>query len=268
MTHKPLKLLAVALVFLGFIGCNTKRNDHSTEGVFNKAEVQELTFGACDTLNGGTGVSFTLLMPTDSGKAAEQIRQFLKNSRVASVTSTMDSVYVHSLGALSEQVAYSAFDKIYREFKIDFPDAPGCWEIVQKGDTIMTTPKIVAYELDLYTFTGGAHPNSNKQYTLFDRQTGVVVPFHSFVKDSVMLLRKTEEAFRKLESLQPIDDLEEKGYFLNNNQFFRADNCTFTREGVQVYYNPYEIAPYVRGPIEFIIPYQELKGVIRDERIF
>lgn len=268
MTNNPLKLLVAAFIFLGFTGCQQKEKDTEKEGVFDSAEMMAMTFGSCDTAKGGTEVSFTLLMPADSGKAAEQIRQFLQKSRVASITSTMDSAYVHSFGELNEKVAYGAFDKTYKDFKKDFPDAPGCWEIVQKGDTILTTSKIVAYQLDLYTFTGGAHPNSNKQYTLFDRQTGVVVPFHAFVKDSVALLQKTEAAFRKLEKLQPGDNLEEKGYFLNNHKFFQADNCTFTREGILVYYNPYEIAPYVRGAIQFVIPYNDLKGIIREERVF
>lgn len=268
MTNNPL-LVVAAFIFIGLTSCQEKgKAESEKEGVFDNAEMMAMTFGSCDTLKGGTEVSFTLLMPADSGRAAEQIRQFLQKSRVASITSTMDSAYVHSFGELNEKVAYRAFDKNYRDFKKDFPDAPGCWEIVQKGDTVMTTNKIVAYELDLYTFTGGAHPNSNKQYTLFDRQTGVVVPFHSFVKDSVALLQKTETAFRELENLQPTDNLEEKGYFLTNHQFFQADNCTFTREGVQVYYNPYEIAPYVRGAIQFVIPYSELKGILRDERVF
>lgn len=269
MKNNPLRLVVAAFVFAGIVSCQkNEKQESEKEAVFDIAEMVAMSFGSCDTIKGGAEVSFTLLTPADSGKAAEQIRQFLQKSRVASITSSMDSAYVHSFGELNEKVAFAALDKSYKDFKKDFPDAPGCWEINQKGDTVLTTPKIIAYQLDLYTFLGGAHPNSNKQFTLFDRQTGVVVPFHAFVTDSVALLKKTEAAFRKLEKLQPTDNLEEKGYFLNNHQFFQADNCTFTREGVLVYYNPYEIAAYARGPIQFVVPYSELKGIIREERIF
>lgn len=269
MKYNPLRVVAAALVFTAILSCQKqKTQDAGKEGVFNSAEMLAMSFGSCDSTKGGAEVSFTLLMPADSGKAAEQIRQFLQKSRVASITSSMDSAYVHSFGELDEKVAFAALDKNYKDFKKDFPDAPGCWEINQKGDTLLTTRKIIAYQLDLYSFLGGAHPNSNKQFTLFDRQTGVVVPFHAFVTDSVALLNKTEAAFRRLEHLQPADNLEEKGYFLDNHQFFQADNCTFTREGVLVYYNPYEIAPYVRGPIQLVIPYADLKGIIREEKIF
>ncbi|WP_353721359.1 DUF3298 domain-containing protein [Dyadobacter sp. 676] len=212
----------------------------------------------------------SLWTPTDSGSVAANIRKILNEKTIKRLNSYGDpaSVAERLEANKSPRAAFEVFEKNYNDFKKQFPDAPGCWEVELHGDTVMTTPKMLFYQFDHYAFTGGAHPNSFTSYHAFDAKTGEEVEMKRFVADSVALLHLVETKFRELEKLTPEVDLEDAGYFLANHKFFIPANYVFTPEGVLFFYNPYEIAAYARGPIEFTIPYQELKGIIREDAVF
>ncbi|GAB2770052.1 hypothetical protein GCM10027275_10810 [Rhabdobacter roseus] len=238
---------------------------------FENATRQGTEVGSCDTANlGGAMVSVDLLMPADSGKATQALRKYLQETVVRLLYTYSDSAYQSTKKPnLSEmENAGQAFMASYRDFHQENPDAPGCWAVEMKGDTVATTPKLIVYSLDQYSFTGGAHPNSFLGYYLFDAQTGQHREWQTYVSDTVALYQKAEAAFRKLEEIPADANLEEQGYFLRDHVFFLPANVAFTREGVLFHYNPYEIAAYARGPISFTVPYAELEGVVKRELLF
>lgn len=267
------QIAALAVGVMSVWACNqsgSKEEAGSKAGVF-AGGVKKEEFGGCDTaLNKGVTVQVTLWTPSDSSEAAGNIRKILTEKTVTRLNSYGDpaSVDARAGSITSPKAAFDVFEKNYNDFKKDFPDAPGCWEVELHGDTVMTTPKMLFYQLDHYSFTGGAHPNSFTSYHAFDAKTGKEVEMKSFVADSVALLSLVEKKFRELEKLTPEVDLEDAGYFLANHKFFMPANYVFTPEGVLFYYNPYEIAAYARGAIDFTIPYDELKGIVRREAVF
>ena len=265
-----LTLLALCVTILS---CNPSSKKETAETVsdLNSGKLNQENFGNCDTINNsGVSVRINLWMPSDSSQATKVIRAQLDKKVIERINSYADSASVASNPEArnSAKAAYDVFAKNYAAFKKEFPDAPGCWEVEVKGDTIMVTPKALLYQIDHYSFTGGAHPNSFKSMHIFDTKTGKELEMKSFVSDTAALLKKAEAAFRKTEKLASDVDLEEEGYFLSNHRFFLPANYTFTRNGVLFYYNPYEIAPYVKGVIKFTIPYAELGGVVKKERVF
>lgn len=228
-------------------------------------------FGSCDTVSlKGVAVSLSIWEPADTGAVASRIREILQDKAIRRLNSYADSASIaaHPEATKSAKAAFEVFQKNYTDFKKDFPDAPGCWEVGLTGDTVMATPKMLFYQLDQYAFTGGAHPNSFTSYHAFDGRTGEEVEMKRFVSDSVALLKLVEKKFREVEKLAPERDLEEAGYFLLNHRFFIPANYVFKPEGMHFYYNPYEIAAYARGAIEFTIPYDELKGIVKKEDVF
>lgn len=257
-----------------FLACNQSANDGQTEQltVLRSGQAKNATFGSCDTTGnkGGVSVTISLWEPSDSGSVAKKIRSILAGKTIKRLNSYTDSASIaaHPEAARSPKAAFEVFEKNYNDFKKDFPDAPGCWEVELHGDTVMATPKMLFYQLDHYSFTGGAHPNSFTSYHAFDGKTGEEREMKTFVSDSVALLKIVEKKFREIEKLAPGANLEEAGYFLANHQFFIPANYVFTPKGVLFYYNPYEIAAYARGPIEFTIPYSELEGIVKKDAVF
>jgi hypothetical protein len=256
-------------VVIWFSSCNPSKKEETKsvvkEGKFNKTE-----FGQCDTtVSSGTTVKVDLWEPAGSDSASTKIRSFLSRKVIERVNEQGDSASIAAIPGADKDLkaAYEVFAGNYKKLKADFPDAPGCWFIEVKGDTVMISDKIVQYQLDHFAFTGGAHPNSFRSYYIFDGKTGVEKNAKSFIADSAALLKKAEHAFRKLEKIEDTTNLEEAGYFLSDHKFFLPANYAFTKEGVFFYYNPYEIAAYARGAITFTIPYEELEGIVKKELI-
>jgi len=263
-------LPAFAAIILSCNPSSKKENLEKGSGL-NAGKVNQETFGNCDTVNNkGVSVHINMWLPSDSGKVASNIKKQLNEKVIERINSYSDSASIasHPQAKKSAKAAYEVFATNYTDFKKEFPDAPGCWEVELKGDTVMVTSKVSLYQLDHYAFTGGAHPNSFKSLHIFDGATGDEKEMKSFVSDTVALLKKVETAFKKTEKLASDVDLEEEGYFLSNHQFFLPANYIFTRKGILFYYNPYEIAPYVKGAIQFVIPYEELEGLVKKEMVF
>lgn len=265
--------LILPVLFAIAISCNTSSKKEGSEKLpgLNNGKLSQEKFGNCDTVsNSGVSVRINLWQPSGSTQAAENIRTQLNKKAVERINSYADSASMASNpGSMeSSKAAYEVFARNYTAFKKDFPKAPGCWEVEIKGDTVMTTSKALLYQLDHYSFTGGAHPNSFKSFHVFDAKTGDEMHMRTFVSDTVELIKRVEAAFRKVEKIPTGVDLEEEGYFLSNHQFFLPANYIFNKNGILFYYNPYEIAPYVKGAIQFTIPYEELNGIVNKELIF
>jgi hypothetical protein len=268
-TNYILPALFTAFVF----ACNPSERKATNEQLadLKNGELLKQDYGSCDTVKGkGVTVNITAWLPSDSLVAANRIRTQLEKKLIDRINSYGDSASIaaHPEATVSVKAAFEVFHNNYTAFINDFPEAPGCWFVELRGDTVMVTPKVLLYQLDHSAFTGGAHPNSFRSLHVFDAVTGEEKELKTFIADSVALLKKVEAEFRKVEKFDASADLEESGYFLLNHQFFIPANYTFTREGVLFYYNPYEIAAYARGPIEFTIPYSELDGIIKKELIF
>ncbi|MCF2488565.1 DUF3298 and DUF4163 domain-containing protein [Dyadobacter sp. CY347] len=228
-------------------------------------------FGGCDTIgNKGVSIKINLWEPTDSSQLSKEIRAVLTQKSLLRINSYGDSASIaaHPEASRSIKSAFEVFEKNYNDFKKDYPDAPGCWEVELKGDTVYSTPKVLFYQLDHYAFTGGAHPNTFRSYHAFSTETGKEIEMKDFISDSTKLLSLVDKAFRKTEKLSAETDLEEAGYFLLNHKFVLPVAYVFTPAGILFYYNPYEIAAYARGAIHFTIPYAELSGVIDRDKVF
>jgi hypothetical protein len=270
-----MRILSILTILTGFLflsGCNLSGSKEAMgeENTLAQGNLIVREFGSCDTIkNQGVSVSVSLWEPSDSSKVSEMINGILTQKSIERINSYADSASIAANPGAKNSVkdAFVVFQKNYNDFKKEFADAPGCWHVELTGDTVMATQEWLFYKLDHYAFTGGAHPNSFRSYHAFDGETGAEKEMKTFIADSIALLKLVEKNFRKEEKLADTASLEEAGYFLLNHQFFVPANYVFTREGILFYYNPYEIAAYARGAIQFTIPYSELNGIVKKEDI-
>ncbi|MCE7059135.1 DUF3298 and DUF4163 domain-containing protein [Dyadobacter sp. CY343] len=270
LIRKGLFLIAGLVIY----GCtqSSKNEQEAETSRLTKGSIEKQSFGGCDTVGYGNGVAVNVAVwkSQDSSRAGIEINKILSEKLINRVNQHGDSAHIASDPAASKslQGAFNLFQKDYTGFKKDFPDAPGCWEVDLKGDTVMVTPKVFFYQLDHVYFTGGAHPNSFRSFHAFDAATGAEVEMEKYIADSSALLKLVETHFRRTEKLSAEINLETAGYFLSDHRFFLPANFVFTREGLFFYYNPYEIAAYARGAVKFTIPYAELKSIVKESEVF
>lgn len=144
----------------------------------------------------------------------------------------------------------------------EMPDAPSVWNIDTYADTICVLPKIISIQYSEFTFLGGAHPNTFSTFLNFDRRSGKTIPLNDLVKDKKKFLLLAEEGFRKNQELSSDQNLEEAGYFFEKGKFALANNFSIKRDGIELYYNTYEAAAYVFGPLTFTLSYEQLKDCV------
>ena len=72
-----------------------------------------------------------------------------------------------------------------------------------------------------------------------------------------------EPHFRKLFKLTSKESLNDNGFWFENDQFSVYENFTFQVGELLVYYNSYDIAPYSGGPTELLVPFEEIKHLLK-----
>jgi hypothetical protein len=85
--------------------------------------------------------------------------------------------------------------------------------------------------------------------------------FKDLIKDRTKLNKRVEQKFREINEIGPHDNLNEKGFFWDG-KFQLPANIGLVPEGVQFFYNSYEIAAYAVGPTEFVLTWEELGDLL------
>lgn len=118
----------------------------------------------------------------------------------------------------------------------------------------------LSYYNDKYEYTGGAHGMTIRSSNTFDLRTGTKIPLYCYFKkgtDYKGLL--TKEIIKQVNNqLQ-----ENPGIYFNNYAElivtnFSEDNYFLTPEGLSIYFQHYDIAPYSTGIVVFTIPYETI----------
>jgi hypothetical protein len=118
-------------------------------------------------------------------------------------------------------------------------------------------------------FLGGAHPTAYIELLSIDMKKGKIIKLDDILKPGYKknLTAIAEKIFRKSWKLAPNADLDTAGFFLENNKFYLNDNFYIQPNGLKFKFNQYEIAPYALGSPEIIIPYGQLKDLIRPDGV-
>jgi len=190
-----------------------------------------------------------------------------KGTNAEKINTVLDTTYVRMADVDWEgtqpsktlQEVGTFFKKSFEEQRKEFPDAPYGWEVDLKTEVLQTQP-VASISITSYMFTGGAHPNTITRLLNFDAQGQYIEP-QSRITDTKKFQSILESAFRKAREIPAGQSWKEAGLF--DDQLGLPSEMAFTKEGLKIFYNPYEIMPYAGGPTEFIIPYAQLEGTMQ-----
>jgi len=114
--------------------------------------------------------------------------------------------------------------------------------------------------IDKYEYTGGAHGSTIRSSDTWELCTGAYVPLYCYFKPGTN--------YRELLIKEIISQADENmntdipPYFDNYKDLimenFNPSSYYLTPEGMAIYYQQYEIAPYATGIVVFIIPYSKI----------
>lgn len=172
-----------------------------------------------------------------------------------------------------EETIPGSFETIAEGFLQEYAtmqsDEPGYdipWTMEATSKVLHQSERLVSIELTNYSYAGGNHPNYYVSLLNFDAQTGEELLLSDIFTDTLKLAELAERRFREVRGLAPNDSLSDAGFFWGTS-FTLPENIGIKGDSLYFFYNPYEIAPYVMGPTEFSIPIEEVKSVLRKEKI-
>lgn len=121
------------------------------------------------------------------------------------------------------------------------------YEETCSGNVLYNSNGFFSYSVKLYSYTGGAHGNSNNRVATLDLN-----------KRKVLSLETLFES-EKFDDLQKeVVDRISKDYQLLSDEIDLTDNFYLSDKGVSFIYNPFEIAAYSEGEIEVTIPWSDI----------
>ncbi|TSA26199.1 MAG: DUF3298 domain-containing protein [Bacteroidetes bacterium] len=145
------------------------------------------------------------------------------------------------------------------------PDAGSLnWTLLKFMHILHNDHNLLSYYLLNYAYTGGAHGLETQDFTVVNAKTGKVLTLQDlFVPGfETRLTPILTLKLKKMVGITPAEKLTDNGFFVDdvapNTNFYVTDG------GIGFFYNHYEIAPYVNGPTDILIPFDELKGLLRN----
>lgn len=241
----------IVLLFLLF-ACNPPANN-TQAGTFSKLKFANENFKAelvpgCDSC---TQAVVDIPVATGDTIAARNINDYVF------------TVAQKTLG--EEDKSYNGYDSLvagfveaYKKVRADFPDGlPISWTGKLNGSVIKQTDSLINIKLETFTFTGGAHPNSNTYSLLFNAGTGKKLARENVIRDVPGLTAVAEKKFREQLKIPAGTPINSTIYTFDDNKFVLPENIFFTDSGLQLYYNAYEIAPYYVGATIITLPYAD-----------
>lgn len=155
-----------------------------------------------------------------------------------------------------------AYIQDFEQLIQETPDYPFAWEIEVEGSAMHQSNKVLSVALNAYSYTGGAHPNIFLDLINFDLSSGKKLSLADIFSDEDQLKALVEKKFREVREIESSISIVDAGFFWGD-AFSLPQNFALQEEGVYFHYNPYEAAAYALGATEFTIPYDDLKGVMR-----
>ncbi len=157
------------------------------------------------------------------------------------------------------------FLKEYADFKAEQKGYNIPWFIEKDVSVVNQNPKWITLQYTENSFTGGAHPNSNKWYKMIDKANGHQLLLTDFFDSSAItqLTVLGEPLFKSEKAIESNQTFEAAGYWFANNHFLLNNNFFIHDEGITFYYNNYEVGPYVVGSTTITIPAKNILPLLK-----
>jgi len=202
----------------------------------------------------------SLSYPEITRARTEQVRDSLNHGILRPILQSID---IKGSKASPQELAEELFfyyDRVVKEF----PDYAAQWYIERSARIVLDTLGILSVQYSDHLYTGGAHPLEQELYRLFDTRSGSPITVDSLLArgGKERLLALAEREFRRVRGIPPERSLNSEGFWFRSSRFLLAPNIGLSSRGLELAYNPYEIAPYAMGSTHLVLPYDSLEGVL------
>lgn len=172
-------------------------------------------------------------------------------------------IYDDEIEVANIEEAIQSFKNGYLELKKMYPDEPVGWEANVDGKVTYEDKNILTIQVNSYSFTGGAHGFSTTRFLNFDKVKELEIETMELFKDPLEFQNFAEGKFRDQEKIPATGSINATGFMFENDEFYLPQNIGFTQEGLQLFYEQYEVASYADGPIVLTLTFQEIAPYLK-----
>jgi hypothetical protein len=218
------------------------------------------TFGSCDS-SGTPCVTVRFSYPDISRAASDP-----------AFDSVADYVSDQVFALLEDAGRTKPFDSIasgligqYTDLTQEFTDYRLPWTLERSCTVSLDTCGIISVRFEESSFLGGAHGLNTVRLASFDASSGRRITYADLFQSGyeTAFARIAEKEFRLARSVPDSQSLSDAGFWVEEGKFEPSEDFCVGKDGLILYYNLYEIAPYVMGSTEVRIPLASLKDIVR-----
>jgi hypothetical protein len=255
MRSTALLLLVIAVAF----GCGKKeeqKTDKSIQFEMRTFRLESSEGCKSDTLK---CASYEVEYPMFNG-LSQVVNDSLNQKIIESIDTGNPEIESHSFEEAGE-----GFIKDFERAQKEFPDNTMGWYFRASVDVNLLTDTLLSLESSAEFFTGGAHGGYGTYFINIRPSTGRAVTLDDVMRSGYQesLRAIGESEFRRSLTLTDTVSLAEEGFEFPDDKFQLNDNYGFTSEGILFEFNIYEIAPYVLGAQEVLIPYDKIRDLLK-----
>ncbi len=258
-----LVILLTASVFLFSCSNTVNRNAGALE--FDSIQINEVGHLFGDTAKPGCNIAihFTYVSTSSDNKLKDSLNNYLLSASLGNKYMTLspnEAIRLYKENYIKEYL--KDLEPMYAKDEAEKEDSSSmqAWYSYYRGiesHVQLYKKHLLVYRIDYNEYTGGAHGMYMSTFLNINLHT------LSPIRLDDLFVNEYEEALTDLLWNQLMADnkvatrqeVEALGYTSTGN-LEPTENFYLNDKGITFYYNIYEIAPYVMGPIEITLPYE------------
>lgn len=165
----------------------------------------------------------------------------------------------------SRDALIAEIDARMREYD-SVSDAEIDWSLTRTARVVFSDSKVTSFEISNTGYLGGAHGFKDRSLMTFDSKTGHRLTVSDLVEESSRptLTRILEAEFRRARSIAAGQSLQDAGFFILPGQELPiGENFALSDKGLEIQYNPYEVAPYALGETRVNLPKEAIAPLVK-----
>ncbi|WP_300704186.1 DUF3298 and DUF4163 domain-containing protein [Bacteroides sp.] len=275
MKKQTVSLLVLLLATSGFFfSCGNTMNKNTGALEFDSIQVNETAHLFGDTAKPACNlvINFTYATQSSDVKLKDSLNTFFLSACFGEKYLTMkpeEAVKKYAEKYVSDYL--KDLEPMYQKDEQEKEDdaTMEAWYSYYKGiegHVQLYLKNLLIYRINYNEYTGGAHGIYMATYLNMDLRTLSPIRlddlFISDYNESLTdLLWNQLMADNKVTTRQELEDM---GY-ATTGDLEPTENFYLSKEGITFYYNVYEIAPYVMGPIKITLPYDVMQHLLSDD---
>ena len=249
MNKKKLTLI-IALIAVIIAGA------YCTYNYFSKLRFEEKTIERSDENceDDCFSVSLNYLHCKGNSEFAQNFNKEIEMQISNFLLSNEDTLQVEGI---SIEKALDSLSNDYYKLHGHFPDLPA-FEFIVTDSIMWQNSKMLSLVSKRYAATGEAQPIQTKVFTHCALDNGEVITNENLFTDDQKVTQIAERYFKKAKENAPENQLADKKIDFEDGVFCLPNKMGIAADALILYYDPFEIAPYLDKPFEVKVPIKEI----------